>query len=360
MKTATRKSINRVYIYAKSANINQLKKGLIDYILDELYDLSYCRTIFECTDIDQLIRYIEPLITTRKSKNDYYRTFSEYSIKEYYYTPFFDDDNRDERIIKTYSQIALGNIQEMCYFYSLRYGFDVYRLYRFMDNNRYMSASSSSDDDISIGEQEVGIIKKRYVKRNILSKIDKDTIKMTDYNDNLRVIIAPIFPQKRVPLELGPRVDLSSIRAAKRLPFKSFSYPLYFNILDRPFHSKLPFEFKIDETIREGIYIDRTNKRIVITGLDLRTIYRCLYGDYLCYERGLNHVNGSCIATATDYYLLIDIDGKIDEETESFARNIRDRSFSDYYDLGLVVYRNPLDVSDSDAIYTTERTTKID
>ena len=339
MKSVTRRNIKRVYSYAKLANVNQLKKGLIDYILDELYDLSYCKLIFECNDKDKLIRYIEPLITMSKTRNDYYKTFNDFSVMEYYYTPLFDDDTRDERIIKTKSQIALGNIKETCYFYSLRYGFDVYKLYQFMDNNRYISTSSSSDDDFSVDEEEPVPINKRFVKRDIVSKIDKDTIKLTDYNDNLRVIIAPIFPQKRVPLTLGSEVDLSSIRNVKRLPFNAFNYPIYFDVPVRKFHEKLPFEFKVESTISEGIYVDNTNERIIITGLDLCTIYRCLYGDYICYSRGLKHVNGSCISTAVDHYLLIDIGGKIDGETEDFARNIKDESFKEFYDLGLVVYR---------------------
>ena len=341
MKSVTRRNIKRVYAYAKSANIYQLKKGLIDYILDELYDLSFCRTIFECNDKDKLIRYIDPLVTMKKTTNDYYRTFNDYSVTEYYYTPLFDDDTRNERIIKTKSQISLGNIEETCYFYSLRYGFDVYALYRFMDNNKYTHTSSSSDDE-SINEYEEINNKKRYAKRNVVRKLDKDTIKLTDYNDNLRVIIAPIFPQKRLMLEIGPEIDLSVIRNVKRLPFSSFNYPFYFDIPVRKFHDKLPFEINIDEMISEGIYIDRTNKRIVITGLDLFTIYRCLYGDYLCYSRGLEHVNGSCISTVVDHFLLIDTDGKIDEETEDFARNIKDDSLKEFYDLGLVVYKDPL------------------
>ena len=339
MKTVTRKNLKRVYSYAKIANIRQLKKGLIDYILNELYNLSYCKVIFECDDKDTLIRYIEPLISIHKTRNDYYRTFNDFPITEYYYTPLFDDDTRDERIIKTKSQISLGNIKETCYFYSLRYGFDVYALYQFMDNNKYVNTSSSSDDDFSVGEEEPKTINKRHPKRDIISKIDKDTIKLTDYNDNLRVIIAPIFPQKRIPLTLGSEVDLSMIRNVKRLPFNSFNYPMYFDIPIKKFHERLPFEFKIDSSISEGIYADNTNNRIIITGLDLCTIYRCLYGDYLCYSRGLKHVNGSCISTAVDHYLLIDIGGKIDSETEDFALNIRDESFKEFYDLGLVVYR---------------------
>lgn len=342
MKTVTRKNLKRVYSYAKIANVNQLKKGLIDYVLDELYALSYCKVIYECDDRDTLIRYIEPLITTHKTRNDYYKIFNDFPITEYYYTPLFDDDTRDERVIKTKSQISLGNIKETCYFYSLRYGFDVYKLYQFMDNNKYINSSSSSDDDFSVGEEEPKAINKRYPKRDIISKIDKDTIKLTDYNDNLRVIIAPIFPQKRLPLTLGSEVDLSSIRNVKRLPFNAFNYPMYFDIPIRKFHERLPFEFKIDSSISEGIYVDNTNNRIIITGLDLCTIYRCLYGDYLCYSRGLKHVNGSCISTAVDNYLLIDIGGKIDSETEDFARNIRDDSFKEFYDLGLVVYRESL------------------
>ena len=342
MKSVTRRSIKRVYAYAKSANLNQLKKGLIDYILDELYDLSYCKTVFTCDDKDTLIRYIEPLITTHKTRNDYYRTFNDYQVKEYYYTPLFDDDNRDERIIKTKSQISLSRIKETCYFYSLRYEFDVYALYRFMDNNRYIRSSSSSDDDLSISEEEVTRTRKRFIKRDIISKIDKDTIKLTDYNDNLRVIIAPIFPQKRVPLELGPSVDLSSIRNVKRLPYNAFNYPLYFDVPVRCFHDRLPFEFKISETISEGIYIDRTNERIIITGLDLCTIYRCLYGDYLCYSHNLNHVNGSCVATSTDYYLLIDVDCKNINMKDAFIAAINDTSFKELNDLGLAVYRDPL------------------
>lgn len=342
MKSVTRRSIKRVYAYAKTANLNQLKKGLIDYILDELYDLSYCKTIFMCDDKDTLIRYIEPLITMHKTPNDYYRTFNDYSVKEYYYTPLFDDDSRDERIIKTKSQIALSRIKETCYFYSLRYGFDVYSLYQFMDNNRYIRSSSSSDDDFSIGEEEVKRTHKRFVKRDIISKIDKDTIKLTDYNDNLRVIIAPIFPQKRVPLNLGQTIDLSTIRNVKRLPYSSFNYPLYFDVPVRGFHDKLPFEFKISETISEGIYIDRTNERIIITGLDLYTIYRCLYGDYLCYTQNMEHVNGSCVATSTDYYLLIDVGCKNIDTDDTFIATINDKSFKEFNDLGLVVYRDPL------------------
>lgn len=354
MKSVTRRSIKRVYAYAKTANLNQLKKGLIDYILDELYDLSYCKTILNCNDKDMLVRYIEPLITMHKTRNDYYRTFNDYPVKEYYYTPLFDDDSRDERIIKTKSQIALNRIKETCYFYSLRYGFDVYSLYQFMDNNRYIRASSSSDDDFSIGEDDLKPTRKRFVKRDIISKIDKDTIKLTDYNDNLRVIIAPIFPQKRVPLELGSIIDLSVIRTVKRLPFNAFSYPLYFSMEVKPFHDKLPFEFKIAETISDGIYIDRTNERIIITGLDLCTIYRCLYGDYLCYSRGLNHVNGSCVATSTDYYLLIDIGGENINTVDTFIATINDSSFKEFNDLGLVVYRDPLiseSLMDSDNRY---------
>ena len=340
MKRVTRRTIKRVYSYAKTANVTQLKKGLIDYILDELYDLSYCRTIMECDDKDTLIRYIEPLVSMNKTSNDYYKTFMEYPIKEYYYTPFFDDDTREERIIKTYSQIALDNIRETCYFYSLRFGFDVYKLYRLMDNNRYMQTSSSSDDDIS--EEEPLTPRKCSIKRDMKIKIDRDTLKLTDYNDNLRVIIAPIFPQKKLSLTIGEAVDLTSIRTINRLPLMSFNYPLYFNIPDRAFHTRLPFEFTIDETISENIYVDHTHGRVIITGLDAFMIYRCLYGDYLCYERGLKHVNGSCIATSTDYYLLIDIGGKIDEETKDFAKNINDDAFSDYYDLGLVVYKESL------------------
>ena len=342
MKTVTRRTIKRVHAYAKSANLVQLKKGLIDYILDEIYDLSYCKTVFTCDDRDTLIRYIEPLVMSHKTSNDYYKTFNDYPIKEYYYTPLFDDDSRDERIIKTKSQIALNRIKETCYFYSLRYGFDVYSLYQFMDNNRYIQSSSSSDDDFSIGEDDVKSSRKRYIKRSVVSKIDEDTIKLTDYNDNLRVIIAPIFPQKRIPLELGPIIDLSTIRNSKRLPYNAFNYPLYFDVPDRSFHDKLPFEFKISETISEGIYIDRTNERIIITGLDLCTIYRCLYGDYLCYSRNLNHVNGSCVATSTDYYLLIDIDEESIDQDDTFISTINDTSFKEFNDLGLVVYRDPL------------------
>lgn len=342
MKTVTRRTINRVYAYAKSANLVQLKKGLIDYILDEIYDLSYCKTIFICNDKDTLIRYIEPLVTSHKTRNDYYKTFNDYHIKEYYYTPLFDDDSRDERIIKTKSQIALNRIKETCYFYSLRYGFDVYSLYQFMDNNRYIQSSSSSDDDFSIGEDDIKPSRKRYIKRSVVSKIDEDTIKLTDYNDNLRVIIAPIFPQKRIPLELGPIIDLSTIRNSKRLPYNAFNYPLYFDVPVRSFHDKLPFEFKISETISEGIYVDRTNGRIIITGLDLCTVYRCLYGDYLCYSRNLNHVNGSCVATSTDYYLLIDTDEESIDQDNMFISTINDTSFKEFNDLGLVVYRDPL------------------
>ena len=235
LKTVTRKNLKRVYSYAKIANVNQLKKGLIDYILDELYDLSYCKVIYECDDRDTLIRYIEPLISMNKTRNDYYKIFNDFPIMEYYYTPLFDDDTRDERVIKTKSQISLGNIKETCYFYSLRYGFDVYKLFQFMDNNKYINSSSSSDDDFSVGEDDLKTINKRYPKRDIISKIDKDTIKLTDYNDNLRVIIAPIFPQKRLPLTLGSDVDLSSIRNVKRLPFNAFNYPMYFDIPIRKF-----------------------------------------------------------------------------------------------------------------------------
>jgi hypothetical protein len=342
MKSVTRRSINRVYSYAKTANLVQLKKGLIDYILDELYDLSYCKTVFNCNDKDTLIRYIEPLVSMHKTRNDYYRTFNDYPVKEYYHTPLFDDDNRDERIIKTKSQIALNRIKETCYFYGLRYGFDVYSLYQFMDNNRYIRSSSSSDDDFSVDEDYLKPTRKRFVKRDIISKIDNDTIKLTDYNDNLRVIIAPIFPQKRISLELGPVIDLSTIRTVKRLPFNSFNYPLYFDVAVKPFHDKLPFEFKIAETISDGIYVDRTNERIIITGLDLCTIYRCLYGDYLCYSHSLDHVNGSCVATSTDYYMLIDIGCKNINMDNTFIAAINDPLFKEFNDLGLVVYRYPL------------------
>ena len=310
MKRATPKGLRKVYAYAKTATVRQLKKGIIDYILDEIYDLSYCGKVFHCNDKETLIRYIEPLVRMQKTKNDYYRTFNEFPIKEYYYTPLFDEDTRNERIIKTKSQIYLENIKETCYFYSLRYNFDVHSLYNFMDNNRYMATSSSSDDESMDSEGVEEVSRKKYMKRNIISKFDKDTIKLTDYNDNLRVIIAPIFPQKRTSLELGQEVDLSMYRTMKRLPFSSFNYPIYFSIPEREFHNKLPFEFHIDEKIDNNMYIDRNIGRVIITELSLMEVYKKLHEDYVKYELGQDHRNGSAVATAICYYLLFDIDEK--------------------------------------------------
>ena len=179
-----------------------------------------------------------------------------------------------------------------------------------MDNNRYMATSSSSDDESMDSEDVEEVGRKKYMKRNMISKFDKDTIKLTDYNDNLRVIIAPIFPQKRNPLELGQEVDLSMYRIMKRLPFSSFNYPIYFSIPERNFHNKLPFEFHVDEKIDNNMYIDRNIGRVIITELSLMEVYKKLHEDYVKYELGQDHKNGSAVATAIIYYLLFDIDEK--------------------------------------------------
>ena len=343
------KKLPLLYRYAATSTMQQLKKGLIEYILNNLYDLRYCKTIFQCKDKTDLVRYIEPLLRIHKTSNDYYKTFNDFPVDEYYYTPLFDDDTREERIIKTKSQIVLGNIAETCYFYSLRYGFDVHTLYRFMDNNKYASVTTTDDDysfsdcsddfdtfdapsscdKLCVKRSKIDRRKTMKINRsNSISHVSDHIIKLTDYNDNLRVIIAPIFPQKRTELNPGDPVDLSKYTTVKRLPFMAYSYPIYFMFDARPFHNRLPFEFKITKKIYDNMFIDDHVGRVIRTDLLLMEIYKELYNDYIDYVSDRPHKNMSCIATDIDYYLLEDIPNDV-ESPLSDTLTLNDSILSD-------------------------------
>ena len=283
--------LTRWYKYAKTATLENLKKSLINYTLDKLYDLSYCRELFTCNDKQELIRYIAPLVNSHKTSNDYYRYFEETDdFKEYYYTPFFDEDTRYERIVKTKSFIKLNRIKECCFYYSLRYGFDVYELYQFMDNNPKIMLN---DDDYS------------------------DDIPPQEYNDNLRVIIAPIFPQKRTVLTKGRYVDLTSYRGYKYRPKFMCELPVKFTFPDKPFHRRLPFNINITRILDENVFIDENLNRIIITSLSIYEVYRILYADRIKYELCQKHLNGTAIATDEDIFLIVDNSLERTSETDA-------------------------------------------
>lgn len=299
-------SLDKIYPYAKKASTNQLKKGLIDYILNEIYDLNYCKTIFNCDEKNTLVSYIKPLYESNRRTIDIYKDFIDTDYDKFYFTPFFDEDSKTERIIKTKSLLVAGKIKDICYYYSLRFGFDVEKLFDFMSNSNnnpspdvLNSLTGNCSTEINLGqENELD----NQSSSDELVDFDEQIISTentTDkilFDDNIRIIIVPIYPGKRKELVPGDYVDLYKYRKVNKIPINYFKFPRKFLIQKRPFYNKLPFDFSVTRKLFNNYYIDENIDRIIITGLNMKTAYRIMYIDSILYNLGLPHLNSSVVS----------------------------------------------------------------
>ena len=135
----------------------------------------------------------------------------------------------------------------------------------------------------------------------------------TKYNDNLRVIITPIFPQRKKKLIKGDYVNIDKFKDKLTIPLHSYIFPKIFmrkelSEKNIKYFNKLQFPINITEKLSDNVFIDKTTHNIIIIGLSVEDIYRYLYLDNILYLLNLNHHNGYCLSSPHNNFLLFDDD----------------------------------------------------